>query len=110
MFLHNNYYIITHLTNATEKESNQVVAYGLLIASIRFVHVFRLFVAIHCCKIEFFALWLCFSALSYVGKCLHVFSKINLFNGMSGKETVRMLPVRGNCVRQEDVSGGYTFF
>jgi len=38
-------------------------------------HVFRLVVTVHHCKTTFCALWLYFSALSHVGKCLHVFSK-----------------------------------
>jgi len=49
-------------------------------------HVFRLIVTIHHCKAAFYALWLCFSALSHVGKRLCVFSQIDLFNGTHGKE------------------------
>jgi len=51
-------------------------------------HVFRLFVNIHCCKTAFCALLLYFSALSHVGKCLHVFSKISLYNDTRGEEMV----------------------
>jgi len=42
-------------------------------------HVFRLVVTIHHCKTAFCALWLYFSALSHVGKRLHVLSKNQSF-------------------------------
>jgi len=61
------------------KTHNQAHTHHLL-------HVFRLVVTIHHCKTAFCALWLHSSALSHVGKCLCVFSKIDLFNGTHDEE------------------------
>jgi len=50
-------------------------------------HVFRLVVTIHHCKTAFCALWLYFSALSYIENIYLCFQKIDLFNGAHGEET-----------------------
>jgi len=54
-------------------------------------HVFRLVVTIHHCTTAFCTLWLYFSALSNGGKCLCVFSKINLFNGTFSEDWIHII-------------------
>jgi len=53
--------------------------------------VFRLVATIHHCRTAFCALWLYFSALSHVGKFLHVFSKIDLLMAYAVKKQIHIV-------------------